>query len=362
MIRTWLSVRVVALATVATAIASCKTRTFSDTLQTQLPDWPVDNRYEMDPSTPKLSTTERNTHFQQTLATLNQIFQSNEPSQRKRITLGPKTGGGTSCYDLISLDGNLVGLFSPPGNGAGNIETEANSWSLARLFGVEDAFQPAGYVMVPQWGQDLFKAKMGCNGSDRWLQENRQTVLSKLGHGDLRFLVKRWDAKPMDADDSYDSVFRLLKSNSTSLAGSLNLNGGSQEKSVLAREFFVGLVVDVLQGQWDRFSGGNIQTVMLQGKVHMGWYDNGGASFYASAESNSKLQAVQRVPKSTLETVRALDDFLNTPVPPPFRDFKDRKAMRDAMQFINEGSWEHFKQNAAWVRKTLDQKALSGTF
>ena len=75
-------------------------------------------------------------------------------------------------------------------------------------------------------------------------------------------------------------MFRFLRATASqpSAERMLRFKGipGEESELELARQFSTILLIDALVGQWDRFSGGNVQMIQAEaGRVQFVAYDNG---------------------------------------------------------------------------------------
>lgn len=280
-----------------------------------------------------------------------QTLRSELSSESSRVTMAPRGGSGQSCYAVISLDGKQLGLFSAPGNSSGNIESEASSWPLAKIFGVEDAYQPAAYVTAGRWAQEEFVSSIDCTEAPS-RYKNKERVLSQLNYTQQTFLFKHWDSKPQ----SYDSASTLLTYVSSSPNKiDFNFKGNLIPASKLTRQLSTALLIDALQGQWDRWSGGNVQFSNSNSGLNLAWFDNGGASFDYKL---GKLVHVETYSRYAVNQLYALNFFLNGSST-SFQGFTNEDSLQIALNILSQSSWNKFKSNVRKVSQHVRESAVN---
>jgi hypothetical protein len=107
------------------------------------------------------------------------------------------------------------------------------------------------------------------------------------------------------------------------------LGQGSGYKDDLAVQLSNIFLVDALNGQWDRFSGGNLQYAIFNGRASFVSNDNGGTE---GGENYFKLVTdwVTRFSKPVAERILAMSDFLQGKSP-KFLNFENRTQLRLAL-------------------------------
>ena len=73
------------------------------------------------------------------------------------------------------------------------------------------------------------------------------------------------------------------------------------------------MVLDILTGEWDRFSGGNVEGGHVGDRAVFISRDNGGASMADAGNFNKYSSIVTRFNRSTIERVQKLVQLLNDP-------------------------------------------------
>ena len=260
-------------------------------------------------------------------------------------------GDGTSCYVYLEREGKRLGLLMPADNESGNIETEANMWSLLRVFEQCEIGQPAGYVTLGPWAQAELLRVCGCDE-----------------HAGERYLFKwfdnseftEWEDPLIGYHLDPDFVLtRLLASDGRPpTARPLTVKGRTTTELSLARQFSTALLADRIQGEWDRWIGTNIHVHFWNGQPHLAWYDNGGANFEDVDDGGTFERFVHRFDAVAAERVRGLDNFL-TGVTESFLGFTREDDLRAALNIYSQTSWEGFRHNLHEVRTLIDERAIT---
>jgi hypothetical protein len=81
----------------------------------------------------------------------------------------------------------------------------------------------------------------------------------------------------------------------------------------LARQFSDIMVLDILTGEWDRFSGGNVEGGHVGDRAVFISRDNGGATMADAGNFNKYSSIVTRFNRSTIERVQKVVQLLNDP-------------------------------------------------
>lgn len=245
-------------------------------------------------------------------------------------------GEGTSVYGVISPagGGKPIGAIIVQ-NSSGSVTGETLSFPIARALGFPEIVQPAVYHYLT--GANLQKfisilpstpivLKSGALNKNKEL--NRLTILQRYkDHPEgMDAVFKRWDVKPADYNPingdnrkinptyvmpgSHDAAASMLTCEGPRPdAGTrVTFAGGSTDELSAVRQLSNILILDALEMEWDRFSGGNLQTVTTNGVVRFVAIDNGGTWGTGSTERN--LSMVTRFDKTTADRVLAMDDFL----------------------------------------------------
>lgn len=241
--------------------------------------------------------------------------------------------GGTSVYAVVSQEGKAIGAVLPE-NSATKISGEVISYNIARILGVASIYQPGVYMGLKGSNLKAFEAMIPKTpyreSKFRHKEENRKAVLARIAKnpGGIDAIYKSWDAKPIDYDALVDwrankmNTSHVLKGGTKSVASMLSCKGSkpSQNQVVLGagktteieaiRQLSSIFLIDALTQQWDRFSGGNLQFVVRNGKSDFVAFDNGGT--WGGVKWTQKyLGIVTRFDKQVAQELLDLNAFVN---------------------------------------------------
>ncbi len=285
-------------------------------------------------------------------------------------TLVPSSGG-TSIYVVLKKEnGAPVGAILPQ-NGATILSGEILSFHLARAFNVTSLYQP-GFFRLLQ-GQDLktfteFVKNVAAPNSAK--KENKKLILENIAKNPngIKTIFKPFGTKPQD----YDALVSVEKNNLNPkhvLNGSKNTvasmlsckgpqpnpqtviqaNGGSTSEYNAVKQLSAILLIDALTQQWDRFSGGNLQTLTENGVVKFIAFDNGGT--WGGVERTTKsLSLVTRFDKKMAEDILKLNASLN-------QKTTDFYGITSDTAFLHALGIEQFPQALPLLKKSLAQVA-----
>ncbi len=238
------------------------------------------------------------------------------------------SSGGTSVYAIVKQNGHAIGAVIPA-NSATQLSGEVLSFTVARALGFSNLYQ--GGVYFPLRGANLaaFRALIPDSPfKSAAKEENRLSILNRIAKSPagIDAIFKKWESRPAD----YDALVRGNSLNSSHvLKGShqpltsflkcqgpqpqkdviVSLNGGSTNEYEAARQMSSILLIDALMQQWDRFSGGNLQTVTENGRVYFAAFDNGGT--WSEPWTAKHLNLVSRFDRNVAARVLELNRFLN---------------------------------------------------
>jgi hypothetical protein len=269
-----------------------------------------------------------------------------------------RLAGKTSVYLEVSLEGQkgVLGAFLVQ-NSAANPETELVAFSLARILGRSELAGPAVRRTLKTAALQRFRALLEAKSFENAQREaNRLSVLKAIAASPdaLEGVYKRWSpVKPRDyegigrnetlnPDDPYVKFLRpdgpLPSAAPTTLPGI----PGSESELELARQLSTIFVLDVLTGQWDRFSGGNLQAFALgNGKVQFVALDNGGGELDGSdLWLDRYLGWTGRFEKGVAKKLLELDAFVNGGGG-PYLGFTERDKLLDEIG-LKASSRKHF--------------------
>ena len=272
-----------------------------------------------------------NTELLEETAEIEQLLRDGD----SRAMLKPRTGAGTSVYVHLYLrteadvDGNdpyeLRGAILPD-NSATSPLGEVFSYNLARALGVEEISAPAAHLQLAGRGFQEFRRILQNEsfrkGSHK--ENNRQDLLEKIRDGrSISYVFKPWDSKPFSVDELVTSnrlnerhpIARSIKADQPQPGNdSIQLEAQNDSRSAavdFARQLSAIMVIDMLTGQWDRFSGGNLEAVVDDGKTTLVAYDNGGTFSWSEKRFQNYKTYVTRFDKDVAARVLAMNDFLS---------------------------------------------------
>lgn len=221
-----------------------------------------------------------------------------------------------------------------PLNSSGNPNAEIAYFNLAMISGVDFMFRPTvRYELGPIASQEFKNIILSTTIKGEARTENKENILRRIeANQGLKGCLK---AKKSEFAIGYDEIIKPTTF--------FNRNGGiktnhplakfiqaknpqpSKEKMLelknkytnteyqLAREFSILLTFDVIFGQYDRFTGGNVVIELDENNLaHILASDNGGAEIFNSlpvAKINAKI--FSRYDKKLIEQLKHLNRFLN---------------------------------------------------
>lgn len=262
---------------------------------------------------------------------------------RPEIQLKLHNGGGTSIYGVINVNGKLIGAIIPE-NSSAPVSGETMAFTLARALGIGRIYQAGVSHFLSEKNLDVFmqivpsptiyNPKTGEPLKNK--NENRIAILQRYhDHPEgMDAVFKRWDEKPKDfavIDGVGASINKsqVLTGSQAALASLVQCDGprpdlntrvtfmgGSNTEDEVARELSGILLIDALTGQYDRFSGGNLQVITQQVEgvsvSTLASIDNGG-TWEGSLKTN--LSMVSRFERSVADQIKAMDDFFTKGIP-----------------------------------------------
>ncbi len=245
------------------------------------------------------------------------------------VTLG-MSSGGTSVYGVYMVNGKARGAVLPE-NAATKVSGEIVTFYLARALGVDHLYSPAIYHHLT--GKNLAKLRSVIPSTpykNSLKEGNRRNLLARIAKSPegIHTVYKHWGHKPADYDDlvlwrknsfntnhvlpgSRTPFAHFLKCDGTrpSQTTQVRMNGGTNTEYELARQLSTEFLIDALSQQWDRFSGGNLQTITVDGVVNFASYDNGG-TWGGIRWTQKFLQIVTRFDRNVATELLQLNDFL----------------------------------------------------
>jgi hypothetical protein len=237
--------------------------------------------------------------------------------------------GGTSVGLKIEQGDEKLGKWLPR-NSAGNPESQVVSYQLGRFLGMSDLVMPSAYYKLDGAALATFQRILqNARENNRWRRENRDLNLAAIAQnpsGLTGVFTPYVEPKSEEAVglanssantiNSADPIARFIRadgpvpsaSNRMSLRG---LKGGSESELELARQFSQIMVLDILTGQWDRWSGGNVEAATDGTRVNFVARDNGGASMTGPGTFAKYSRIVTRFDRAQMERVERLVQMLS---------------------------------------------------
>ncbi len=255
--------------------------------------------------------------------------------------------GGSSCYLKVKgPDARYpAGAFLTE-NEATHTETEVAAYQIARWLGVSDTFGPgrpyeAGPRVAAAYAK-LIRDAIAANALS-CSRLNADVILKRLKQrpDGITGIYKPFGPRPFDCDDLNGGTFSAnggtvsTPNPNAQLHAYLKASGpqpderpinlecirkemGSTKRSArlsdLSRQLSSIYLVDALTGQWDRFSGGNLQVVEVGADSYrFVSYDNGGADITGEWIFTEKLQlgVLERFDPKVLVRLEALQRELS---------------------------------------------------
>lgn len=287
-----------------------------------------------------------------------------------QYTLASSTGG-TSVYVILKkADGLPVGAILPQ-NSATILSGEILSFHLARAFGVASLYQPGFFRSLQDTDLKTFTQFVNnTEAKSSSKKDNKKMILENIAKNPqgIKTIFKPFGTKPQD----YDSLVVVEKNKFNSkhvLSGSKNTvasmlscngpqpsqqtmiqaNGGSTTEYEAVKQLSAILLIDALTVQWDRFSGGNLQTLTENKVVKFIAFDNGG-TWGAEGYTTKSLGLVTRFDRKMAEEILKLHASLNLKT-------TDFYGITTDAAFLHAFGIEQFPQALPLLKKSLAQVA-----
>lgn len=245
-----------------------------------------------------------------------------------------KAGGTSLGLKIKDASGKSIGKFLPA-NGAANIEAQLVSHRLAQFLGMSALVIPsAPYTLGPRVTQLFNSLLLNADERNQWRRENQEELLQKISQnpnsltGVLTPKTEEWEVLELANEDANTingahPIAQWIRAEGPrpslremSLKGVKSKNGTipTQSELELARQFSQIMVLDLLCGQWDRWSGGNIEaSIDAKGKLFFFARDNGGASMSGTNQVANTLNLVSRFDRAQIKRVQRLVELLSGP-------------------------------------------------
>jgi hypothetical protein len=246
---------------------------------------------------------------------------------------------GTSLGLKIKKGERKVGKWLPK-NEAADPEAQVVAYYLGRYLGMAELVIPAGYYTARARAVGEFRRMLeGAREKNQLRQRNQQALLLALSKNaesmegiftmpvesfELPALVDTSGFRGLGTLRQDTQIARLLRAELPQPNPDKLLDLGSRprrnglrpanDELTLARELSKIMVLDVLCGQFDRFSGGNLEGILDQaGRLHFIARDNGGGGMIpGSGTTRQYFEIVSRFDRAQIELVRGIEKELES--------------------------------------------------
>lgn len=240
---------------------------------------------------------------------------------------------GTSLGFKIEKGSQKIGKWMP-WNEAADPESQRVSYSLGRFLHMSDLVAPTTYYTIRGRALRAFERMVwNADETEKWRAINKQHILEQLAKnpssmfGVLVAPIKNNAEAEGIADDARNQInpnhpiAQFIRADGAMPSASVNMSlkgirrsdGSSPVNSQLelAREFSKIMVLDCLMGQWDRWSGGNVEaTYDATGVLHFIARDNGGAGMTGMQSAKKYLSVVSRFDRAQVLRLQRLQQVL----------------------------------------------------
>lgn len=264
-----------------------------------------------------------------------------------------KYKSGTSSVGLkIYQEGDYTAFWMPSKNGSAKAEGQVVTYYLGRFLNMSKLVAPSAYYNVGGEALETFKAMLEEDQAvppevSKWKVVNRDNVLAEaIAHidaGTSQFGSLTVKKRKFKADNLVDwrnnetkrehPLFKFIRAGEEAPSKDTvfdleefypregEVNTATERQ--LAKDLSKIMVLDMLTGQWDRFSGGNIEARFdkskenpLIGRLRFYVRDNGGSAMdyrdTTHEEFTKYLSVVTRFDKKQVERLKLLDALLDS--------------------------------------------------
>ncbi len=309
--------------------------------------------------------------------------------KRVRFTLSETSG--TSVYMIVFLceDSNCVETKSHqllgailPENSSTKVLGEIFSYNLARVLDLAEYYGPGVHLNLKGKGLKKFRKMIMNAAYNEHKEKNRKTLIDLTRNREkLHCAYKKWGSKPVDLEklilnnsvNKANILIKYIQSEnkkpdnefiSLSSLSHSNLRGNGKALD-LARQLSGIMVIDMLTGQWDRFSGGNLQATIKNGNVKLASFDNGGTFSYSKQNKwfTHYKKILTRFDKKIVKCLNNMNNFLNIKNTDSFLNYSSENEFRGDMGIITgpdnlanaDWVWKMFKRNLSMLIEHVKQ-------
>jgi hypothetical protein len=269
---------------------------------------------------------------------------------------------GTSAYVKFKYtleDGQVIRGAVLPHAEATAVLGEIASYKLSRMLGVDSNYSAKTLIKVKGKGLQVIKTEI--KKLQKAIRGKRGLKTKKANAKNVITMIERdqvlwcafapWGSRPYTwarLTNFKHPLWKSIKANKKSpesLSPEKVRTFGSGEypskgninPSVLAEDLSNMMVIDTLMGQYDRFSGGNLQYLINdQNNVRLGVYDNGGTFEWSSNRLKVFKKKVSRFSPEVKSNIIALNSFLQNQSS-KFKNFASPQEVKKELELINQG-------------------------
>lgn len=275
-----------------------------------------------------------------------------------------KTSGTSIGFKIRKIGKRNKFVFLPE-NSATRLEGEIGYYRLSRILGVSQNFNPVGYYELGPQSIQKFGSMLR-DESNRHRRKNTEKIRAMISSnpnkmlGVIKFRSKR-DSQSVNAlirgnrFNTQHSIAKLIQGSGPQPGDTLiSIPGVRREKPEhphpqatelsLARQLSTIFVFDMLLGQWDRFSGGNIEAYAFKdGGAQFIGRDNGGSHLlWGDSWFDRYTRWVTRFDRDLVDQLQLLNDFLDGSVP-TFKGYNHPQEFEDALGLQSSRSFAKFQ-------------------
>lgn len=255
-------------------------------------------------------------------------FMSSVDLDSSSFTLNYKDSG-TSVGMKIEQNGEKVGKWVPT-NSATNPEAQVVSYYIARALGMSEQVVPSAYYVVGPRALETFRTMLlNAKEKNKHRIGNRDLNLKAINSNPNALLgvytdqikneavddLVNWKANTINVNHPIAKYIRANGPMPTtekriSFKQLKNKEGQipSENELELSRQFSRIMVLDILCGQWDRWSGGNVEVTVEKKTLRaiMLARDNGGAGMNGTSQLKKYFGIVSRFDRDQIARVGQL--------------------------------------------------------
>ncbi len=275
-----------------------------------------------------------------------------------------KNSGTSVGFKIAEPKKRKKGMFTPE-NSATHLEGEVLAYRLSRFLGVSDIYNPVDYYTLGPNAIPRFSSMLRSE-SNKWRKKNTEAIRSAIAKSpkSMPGIYKYRHKRKSQAVDRLASGNRFntghpfasfLKGNGT-MPGERTISFRGikpdekeypipfQQEKILASQLSNIFVIDALCGQWDRFSGGNIEVYAHKdGKLQFVGRDNGGANLLWGRSWYKHYKGwVTRFDKAFMDQLRELYRFLEDPSV-PYQGVSKKSELKALLGFQSDRSFAEFE-------------------